>query len=837
MQTLISPLLLRAGLRYQARHPWQLLLALVGISMGVAVVLAVDLANDAAKASFRLSAAQISGNATHRIVGTAGRVPDRIYRDLFTEPQAPAMAPVIEVKVRAQNQDTKLRLLGLDIFAEGAFRDQLTSVVSETTTLADWLSDPQAAAISRAAAARLGVGLNDRFEIQFEGRPYTLRVAVMTDDDSLTSRDLVVVDIATAKALTGWPDEASHIDLTLTAEEADRIANRLDPGVRLVTVDDQLDDTAGLSSAFELNLTAMSLLALLVGLFLIFNAISFSIVQRRRLLGRLRALGVTRREIGRLVLLEAIVIAIVGTLIGTALGAWLAQGLTQIVAATISALYYDVAAGALTWQPLTLIKAWTLGIGGTLLAAWLPARQAAHTPPLTTLSRAALETSVRRQLPLIASLGGVLLGVGLWVALSLPGGLVTGFVGLFMVLVGAAMLTPFTLHLAHGLLRRLPVKGIVRMAIRDIDRHLSRLGTAAAALMVALAASVGVAVMVESMRGAVSDWLDALLTADLYVAADAFVDNAPLPDGVLEQLVSVPAVASHSSYRDRNLQIDGRRVRLVAVDLAPQSRIGFEFVDRTDVDPWAGFDSGGVIVSEPLSHRLGIGAGDVLSLDTPGGPRAFSVSGVYRDFASEHGRLFVDRGHYRQIWADDVVDTVALFARPGLDTADLLDAVTAHLADRDDLAFTAAREIYAESMRIFERTFRITDVLRWLSILVAFIGVFSALMALQLERRKEYAVLRALGLTRSQVSGLIVIESLTLGAVAAVLAMPVGLAMAWVLTAAVQLRAFGWTMPLSFALEPYVVAALTGTCAALLASLLPAWRSAGQNPAPQLRED
>lgn len=833
----LSPLLLRAGLRHQTRHPWQLLLALIGIAMGVAVVLAVDLANDAAKASFALSAQQVSGASTHRIVGTTDRLPDATYRQLFLQPNAAPMAPVIEAKVRMASIDGPLRLLGLDAFAEGGFRNQLASVVRNGPSLGEWLADPQAAAMSTAAANHLGVALNDRFSVSFEGRPYTLRVAAITDNTNLSTRDLIAVDIATAQALTGWYGQLSHIDLKLATDEVAPLAARLAPAVRLIGIEDQLSSTAGLSAAFELNLTAMSLLALLVGVFLIFNAISFSIVQRRRLLGRLRALGVTRGEIGRLVMLEALIIAIVGSLIGTALGAWLAEGLTRIVAATISALYYDVAAGALTWQPATLAKAWALGIGGTLLAAWLPARQAARTPPLTTLSRAALETSVRRQLPRVAAFGGLLLVLGLVVALRLPGGLVTGFVGLFMVLVGAAMLTPFTLHLAHRVFRRLPLRGTVRMAVRDIDRHLSRLGTAAAALMVALAASVGVAVMVESMRGAVSDWLDALLTADVYVAADAFMDNAPLPSGVLEQLVSVPAVAGYSSYRDRKLRIGGRRTTLVAAELAPASRVGFDFVDRTDADPWAGFDAGGVIISEPLAHRLGIGAGDKLPLDTPSGPQAFAVSAVYRDFASEHGRLFIDRQRFRQIWADDGVDTVALFAQPGLDTAGLLDAVTGHLADRDDLAYTAAREIYAESMRIFERTFRITDVLRWLSIFVAFIGVFSALMALQLERRKEYAVLRALGLTRSQVSALIVIESLTLGAVAALLAMPVGLAMAWVLTAAIQLRAFGWSMPLSFVTEPYVIALLTGTGAALLASILPAWRSAGQNPAPQLRED
>jgi putative ABC transport system permease protein len=833
----LSPLLTRAGLRYQTRHPWQLLLALVGIAMGVAVVLAVDMANDAAEAAFAQSAREIGGTATHRLVSRAGRLPERHYVDWFNRPDAPAMAPVVMAKVRSEAVDGRLRLLGLDAFAEGPFRGQLGSVVRDNTTLADWLTAPWATALSRSAADHLGVDVGDRLPVEYQGRRQDLEVVSVTDDNSLSSRDLLIVDIAAAQALTGWTGELSHIDLQLSDAQAATLPDTLDPSVEIVSIDDQLADTAGLSAAFRLNLTAMSLLALLVGVFLIFNAISFSVVQRRRLLGRLRALGVTRKEIARLILAEALVLAIVGSLLGTLLGAWLASGLTQIVAATISSLYYDVAAGALTWQPFTLAKAWVLGIGGTLAAAWLPARQAAATPPLTTLSRSALETSIRRRLPAIALAGAALVGLGLVIALTIPGGVVLGFAGLFLLLLGAAMIAPFALRGMHLLLRRLPWRGAARMAVRDIERHLSRLSTAGAALMVALAASVGVAIMVESMRGAVSDWLDALLTADVYIAAEAFEDGAVLPASVVARAPTIDGSAGFSSYRDRKLRLDGRRVYLIGAELAAQSRSGFDFLRADAARAWAGFDEGSVLISEPLSRHLGLEAGDPIELPTAVGPKNFAISGVFRDFASEHGRIFVGAPHYRMHWEDEDIETLALFAEPGLGTRALLDRVASTFADRDDLAFTLAREIYDESMRIFDRTFQITEVLRWLSILVAFIGVFSALMALQLERRKEYAVLRALGLTPAQVSSLIMLESVILGIVAALLAMPVGLAMAWILTAAIQLRAFGWSMPLTLETAPYVTALVTGAVAAMLASLFPAWRSARQNPAPWLRED
>ena len=830
------PILLRAALRYQLRHRWQALLALTGIVMGVAVVLAVDLANGAAKASLDLSSRQLSGAATHRIIGSTGTVPDALYTRLFTLQGHPPMAPVISTPVRIEGREGRMRLLGVDLFAEAAFRENLDRLIDGNDTLGEWLSTPGALALSASAAQRIGVVTGDTVTVRHEGRPSTLQTLAISQDESLGSRDLLLVDIATAQQVAGMKGKLSHIDLILRGDEERWLSDRLPAGVRLVEVAQQTRNTAGLSASFELNLTAMSLLALMVGMFLIFNAMSFSIVQRRNLLGRLRALGVRSGELARLIMTEALVLAVAGTLVGTLLGYWLGRGLTGIVAGTVSELYYDVTADAMQLQGASLLKAWTLGLAGTLLAAWVPARHAAATPPLTTLSRAALERSSRARLPRLAALGAVLSVAGLVVALTFPGGLITGFAGLFILLPGTAMMTPYAIRIAHSLLSRIPLRGIWRIAIRDLERHVSRLSTAAAALMVALAASVGVAIMVNSMHTAVSDWLQDVLRADLYIAAEGYEDGATLPAEVVAQVTEVPQVAAYSRYRSRKLDIDGRRITLVAAELAEPSREGLQLVESLQDDPWGQFAKGAILVSEPLARRFGIAVGDKLSLPTPEGESTFPVTAVFRDFASEHGRLFMSRAVYRKHWRDGEVNTIALFADTrGIEA--LNDAVRDRFSSDHDLVYTAAGEIYDVSMTVFERTFRITEVLRILSVLVAFIGVLSALMALQLERQKEYAVLRALGLTRRQVSQLILTESAVLGLLAALLAIPTGLAMAWILTSTIQTRAFGWSMPFTVDLSPLLSTLLLGLCAAMLAGAYPAWRSARHNPAPQLRED
>jgi putative ABC transport system permease protein len=222
-------------------------------------------------------------------------------------------------------------------------------------------------------------------------------------------------------------------------------------------------------------------------------------------------------------------------------------------------------------------------------------------------------------------------------------------------------------------------------------------------------------------------------------------------------------------------------------------------------------------------------------LPTPAGPRVVQVAAVFRDYASEHGRLFMDEAVYRKYWPDQQVNTLALFARNGV--VESMRREVSELAARSAIVLTPTRAILEESMAVFDRTFRVTEVLRVVSLIVAFIGVLSALMALQLERSKEYAVLHTLGLTRGQIAGLISGESLLMGLLAGCVAIPTGVLMAWVLIQSVQRRAFGWTMPFSVDGGLLLQTLLAGLLAAGLAAIYPAWCSAHRDPAPQLRED
>jgi putative ABC transport system permease protein len=814
-----SPLLLRAGLRYMLRHRWQSLLALSGIALGVAVVLAVDLANSGARAAFELSAQQLQGEATHRLAVPGASLPDEVYVSLKREPGAPPMAPVVSGWVGVEGGTGRYHLVGFDLFTEAPFRSLLADVSTSAGFIRDWLTQADSLVLGAATARALDVAAGDRLDIVYRGRSAILNVLRIDTQQSSVSDDLLLVDIATAKSILDMNGRLSYVNLILDAAGEHWVRQRIPAGVQL---------------QFELNLTAMSLLALLVGMFLIFNAMTFSMVQRHNLFGRLRAIGVTPRELFGLILLEAAIVAVLGTLLGVLLGVWLGRGLTRLVAATVSELYYNVSVSALHLDWMALIIAAGLGMVATLLATLVPAWRAARTPPLTTLSRAALEQAAHRGVHLWALLGLLLLGAGLLLALALPGGVVMSFAGLFALVLGAAMMTPLVIRMLHRLLARAGLPGIWRMGVRDLDRHLSRLGIAVAALMVALSASVGVGVMVESMRGSVNTWLSDLLSADLYVAAEGFDEGATLPDAVVQEVLQLESVAALSRYRERTLPLAGRRVELIGAHLAAPSRRGFALLSGAP-SAWKDFDEGAVLISEPLAYHLGLAPGANLMLPTPAGPRGVQVAAVFRDYASEHGRLFMDEAVYRKYWPDQQVNTLALFARNGV--VDSMRHEVSELTARSAIVLTPTRAILEESMAVFDRTFRVTEVLRVVSLIVAFIGVLSALMALQLERSKEYAVLRALGLTRGQIAGLISGESLLMGLLAGCVAIPTGVLMAWVLIQSVQRRAFGWTMPFSVDGGLLLQTLLVGLLAAGLAAIYPAWCSAHRDPAPQLRED
>lgn len=831
----MNRLLWQSSLRYLPRHPWQLALCVAGIALGVAVVLAVDLATASARKSFQLSLEQVTGRATHRIVGGRSGIPETLYTWLRVAQGLRETAPVVTGFAElADNSGRQIRIMGVDIFAESAFRGH--------SVRGDRSDADVTALLTRPYAALLPPDLGQHAEIEVGNKRIDLHGAGRLD--LAYSNDLILTDIATAQLLFDRLGRLDYIDLILPAGDAGRrlaesIAAGLPPGVSLERAAERDRAVAELSAAFELNLTALSLLALLVGMFLIYNTMTFAVVQRRGLLGLLRALGVSRREAFTLVLGEALLLGLAGTLLGGILGLWLGSALVHLVTRTINDLYYVVSVREFHIAPLSLLKGAALGVLATAIAAWLPAREAAHAPPTAALSRAHLESRWQRALPRLACAGLCLACAGSAVLIAWNT-LIGGFVGLFVIVLGATLLTPGGVVLLTRFAQRLAAGGgfTARMAIRDVERNLSRTGVAVTALMVAFAATVGVKVMVDSFRGGVEVWLQDLLNADLYVAPASDDGAAHLEAELVEALRGSPRLAALSTYRRQTVRVEQRLVDLIAVDLASPARSGYRFVAGDPANAWRVLaEEGAVLISEPLAYHHRLDIGDRLTLRTDQGPRDFAVAGIFHDYGSEHGRILIDRNTYQRFWNDRAVGSVGVYGAPGQDLADLRRRIEELGNHFQPIVVHSSHDIRQASLAVFDRTFAITAVLRLLAIAVAFVGMLSALMALQLERARELAMLRALGMTAREIGGMVSLQTAYLGLISGLLAVPAGLGLAAFLIQVIQRRAFGWTLP--FTIEPWILIQTLGlaVAAALLAGLYPIWRMARSNPADALRAE
>ncbi|MFP4129373.1 MAG: ABC transporter permease [Halorhodospira sp.] len=839
----------RAGLRYHLRQPWQAALAVLGVALGVAVVVAVQLANTSAERAFQRSAEALQGDATHRIsAGTAG-LDEALYTELRRAGVRPS-APVVEGYATTAGGES-LRLLGVDPWAELGVRDAVASAALAVDP-GRWLSRGGMAVLLQPEAERLGLGAGDPLPVEAGGRRHELEVAAVVEPpDELTAeglRDTAVVDLATAQAVLGRHGRLDRIDLVLPDGEAgaaalERIKARLPQGAVLKEAGQGAAALDEMTAAFRLNLTAFSLLALLVGALLIYNAVSFSVVQRRPLLGRLRALGVARGQLFRGVVAEGVILGVIGTLLGLPLGFALADLLLGLVTRTISDLYFVLSVRSVTPSPGALAMAAALGVVASGVASAGPAWEAATVTPRTALERASLEAKARRLVgPLgIGGLGLMVLGGALlW---GYGGGLVAGFTGVFALLVGAALIVPWAVRrLAIALAR--PAGALIgapgRMAARGVAAGLSRSGVAAVALVVAVTAVIGVSVMIDSFRASLATWLDSTLSADIYVRAPAETGSVPptLPEGLAADLAAVPGVASVGTSRRLRVPSEYGEIRLRAFDHGPAGDAGIVYKHRR-ARAWSAFQAGeAAYITEPFAAHHGLAVGDSVSFRTPEGERRLPVAAVVRDYTTSQGAIYVSRAFYADCWGDGLINGVAVYAEPGADPEALIGALRqAAEGQGQALQFRSEAEIRARSLEVFDRTFAVTRVLQLLATIVAAAGVLGALLALALERTGEVAVLRALGLTPWQVWGLELSRTGLLGAIAGVLAVPPGLLLAAALTGVINERAFGWSLQMSVDPALLAEAVALATVAALVAGLYPAYRAARVAPGEAMRED
>lgn len=832
-------LLLRAWLRDWTRHPLQRLLTIVGVIIAVAVVLAVDLANQSAQRAFDRSMVEVAGAATHQVLGPVGGFPDRHYRDLRLDGWR-GLAPIVEGPLRLEAGDT-IYLLGVDPLAEAPFRETAAGfgsvpvqrLLTEPGTVLvppQWLAGQEAAADESRFTLRTPTGLQT--------------VTAIAAPDAGAEGQIWITDIATAQVLLNRVGLLDRIDARL--EQAGQIAALealLPEGLDLVPVAARDAAARELAQAFRINLTAMSLLALLIAAFLIYNTQTFSVLRRLEVLASLRLLGVSREQVVGVVLFEALLVGLIGTVLGALAGVWLAQGLVGQVARTVSDHFFVVAVTAVEPRPMALTAIVVLGVGLSLLAALAPAWEAARGRGMGASGRAALERRAHGLTGVLFLAGAFALLLGAAVAALGLGALVGGFVALFLMITGFLLLLPRFLAaglrwLGGPLSERLDWP-LPRLAGRSLERSLSRSGPAVVALTLALAAAIGVSVLVGSFRVSVSDWLGQTLTSDVYVVSASPASargSARLPGHWAETVASWPEVDTVSTGATLDAVSERGLIQLFLLRPHPDWLEHLPLVQGAA----SGLDSrlrgtDAVLVTEGFAAHQDLRVGDRLEITTPQGRRTFDIAGVYRDYSNPRGTVLMRAERYQG-------GSMAGFGSMGLRTVEgvpleILEArLEAWLQEQDAPALvTRPDAIETESMAIFDRTFAITHLLRLITLLVAFVAILSALVALQMERAREYAVLRSTGLLPSGVSRLVFLQGALLGLFAALAAIPLGLGMGWVLIEVINREAFGWRMDVLLPGIPLAENLGLGVGAALLASIYPAWRLARMRLVPALR--
>ncbi len=835
-----------------ARHRLLALLNVLSVALGVAVFLAIQIANHSANRSFGASIDLVAGKANLEVRAAGGAFAETLLPTLSRAPGVKAATPLVEGYITLPDfPGETLQVLGIDPFSNLPFATfALENAEHQSLDVEAWLRDAGAIALSEEFAKQHGLKLGDTLRVTANGRESvrTIRFLLrLTESPAGTNTRVAALDIAWAQELLDKVGRLSSIQLLLdepaqAAALAAKLRALVPADVSVLVPGQRSGQIQNMLAGFELNLSALSLVSLLVGMFLIHNTIAASVVRRRAEIGMLRALGATRGEVMALFVGEALLFGLAGVLAGIGGGFLLAGWLVGAVAKTISSLYVLVSIDAFHVTPLLLVVTAVFGLGSVLIAAWFPAREGARLDPiralnLGTILEAGLTSTARWSWLGVAGL--IFAAICSWLALA-TGPALLGFVSALGVVAGCAFFAPAATKAGAFLFDRASRHTLlVRLAAQNLGRSLHRNAVTVAALMSAIAMTVGVTIMIHSFRRTVEVWIDRTVVADIFLTPIAN-DNAAIasftPAELAGQAAALPRVERMDTYRGLGVTVREQFVALAVV--AGSRRDNLAFLGGGDAQKQARlFDPQTVLVSEPFARRFGLWDGDRVPIPTPRGVVDFTIGGVYFDYSRDSGVIMMSRQNFDRQWDDSRVQSLAFYLRDGAQTESVADELRALSARFGKFLVYSNRSLRIRVFEIFDQTFRVTSILQAISVLVAVVGIFLALTTLVAEREREIGVLRAVGASAGQIRGLVLAESGLIGAVASLLGVAAGIVLSFVLTYVINKAFFGWTIQLSFPWLTVLATPLWIVPAALLAGVIPAARAARLEIARAVRRE
>ncbi|MDE3198668.1 MAG: ABC transporter permease, partial [Acidobacteriota bacterium] len=798
-------------------------LTVLSIALGVAVVIAIELAGEAATGSFQSSLTTLVGKVDYEVTANGG-VDETYIGRLARLPMDAHFASVIEEPA----------------VIEGAGSTTVYGVDAPTLE--------GEAAVSSELAHRMKWVKGQKIELG--GRAFRKTFTIQTVAAGQNT-DWVGLDIADAQQLLGMEGRLDRIEAVLGPRENPDAAERLIRATVPSTYEVQTpgarsDENRRMLRAFRWNLRILSYISLLVGAFLIYNTIAIAVVRRRTEIGILRALGTSRSAIMAMFLGEALMLGLAGSALGVALGRILAGGIVGMLSDTVNALFTTSAPGEIVLEPWTVAAAIVTGTGVALISAFIPAREASQVAPSEAMRKAAREHDkqirARRDLLLAA-----ICALAAWALCQLgpvDGRPVFGYIATLFAVAAAALVSPAFIVGAVSLCRA-PLKRIAGaaglVAGRSLIASLARTSVVVTALATAISMMVSVGIMVGSFRETVQVWLESQLRADIYMrgAGPATAGIYPPIDPQVPALVqAAPGAADVDIFHAFTFQFEGTQATFGAgiMDIVRRRR-SLRFLSgdaNTILSSLPGRDR--AIVSEPFANKHRVRRGQILAVPLGARTVNLTVAGIYYDYANDRGFVLVDRATLLRYLPNQPPTNIAVYAKPGYSRPKLQSDLESRL--KDFALVIAPNDVLRRgAIEVFDRTFAVTYALEAVALAVAMLGAANSLLALVLDRRREIGLIRYLGAAGQQVRSMILSEAALLGLLAGSLGLALGTGLSLVLIYVVNKQSFGWTIQFHPPALLLGGALLLVWAVTILAGVYPARFAARLQPAEVIHEE
>lgn len=834
-------------LRQLRTNPVRVLVTVTGVAIGVAAFTAIQATNESVLHSFTQAIDLVAGRATLEITGGEAGIDERLLPAVQQIDGVSAAAPIVQtVASVAEQPGEALLLLGVDLFAENPFREYRLAGSDRPPGIEDLLSlDAIFVTTTFAEAHGLRKGGHLTLLVGMRRQRFSIKGLLAPQGPARAfDGNIAILDIAAAQAAFGRIGRLDRIDL-VTREQVSpdeirtRLAKLLPPHLTVQRPDRRGRQVEKMLRAFRLNLTALSAIALLVSLFLVYNAVSLSVLERRRQIGILRSLGLTRGAVAALFAAEGTALGLLGSLLGVGGGLLLGRSLLRGVSQTVSTLYAYLRVDAIQAGPVLLLTALGLGGAGALLASIAPAYAASRIAPKDAMQIGSFERTWIRRSHRILLVGLLLLAAAFLLTRPGPvgGAPLFGYLSLACLIFGVACFTPRLLRLTgtgiHLLCggRRAP---LLTLAAGTLSSQVGRSAVAVAAMMTAVAMLVGLTLMIGSFRRTVELWVEQTIRADLIVSPAArFVkgSDATLSDSFIESAARVPGIAAVDPFIGQRVELMGHEGLLATGDfevVAHYGRLLFRQGESAAVMRRAKAEDG-VIISESLALSRGLTEGDRVSFVLPSGRIELPITGVFYDYSTDGGKVVMDRKLWTRLGGDHGADMVAIYLQPGADEAAVRRQLLAIAGTDSAIALNSNRALKARVLEIFDNAFAVARALELIAIVVGVLGIFNVLWASVLSRQREIGILRSVGATKAQLVRVILGEAGLLGLLAELLGLLAGIALSLILIHVINKQSFGWTIQFQFSWWVVVKSSIIALGAALLAGYLPARQAARLN--------